>query len=146
MVGSMGCASMLGLGLALARPDLQVVVVDGDGAALMRLGAMATLAAYGPTNLCHLLLDNGMHESTGGQATVSAGLSFAAIAAASGYRTTYEGHELGMVKAVVSGSSRGPAFSHLHIAPGTDKANLPRPDKSPATIRERLMNHIGTVR
>ena len=143
MVGSMGCAPMLGLGLALARSDLKVIVVDGDGAALMRLGSMATLAAYGPTNLAHLLLDNGMHESTGGQATVSAGLSFASIAAACGYRATYEGYELTLVDDVLAGSSQGPAFSHLHIDPGVDKAGLPRPDKGPADVRARFMTHIG---
>lgn len=143
MVGSMGCAPLLGLGLAMARPDLKVYVVDGDGAALMRLGAMSTLAAYGPTNLYHLLLDNGMHESTGGQATVSSGLSFAAIAAAAGYRTTYEGYERATVDQMLAGSSQGPAFSHLHIQSGTDKANLPRPSASPVEVKQRLMAHIG---
>ncbi|MES1937633.1 phosphonopyruvate decarboxylase [Salinisphaera hydrothermalis] len=143
MVGSMGCAPLLGLGLAMARPDLDVIVVDGDGAALMRLGAMSTLAAYGPTNLHHLLLDNGMHESTGGQATVSSGLSFAGIAAAAGYRTTYEGHDRTVIDQMLGGSSQGPAFSHLHIAPGTDKANLPRPAATPVEVKQRLMAHIG---
>ncbi|HEX3843396.1 MAG TPA: phosphonopyruvate decarboxylase, partial [Steroidobacteraceae bacterium] len=57
MVGSMGCVAPLALGLALARPDLTVVALDGDGAALMRLGAFATIGAYGPPNLRHLLLD-----------------------------------------------------------------------------------------
>ena len=71
MVGSMGCVTPLALGLALARPDLHVVALDGDGAALMRMGAFATVGAYGPPNLMHLLLDNGVHDSTGGQATVS---------------------------------------------------------------------------
>lgn len=145
MVGSMGCAPLLGLGLALARPDLKVIVVDGDGAALMRLGAMSTLAAYGPTNLAHLLLDNGMHESTGGQATVSAGLSFASIAAACGYRTTFEGYDLALVDDVLAGSSRGPAFSHLHIDPGVDRAGLPRPDQGPSEVRARFMAHIGSA-
>ena len=140
----MGCASMLGFGLALARPDLKVIVVDGDGAALMRLGAMATLGAYGPSNLCHLLLDNGMHESTGGQATVSAGLSFASIAAACGYRTADEGYGLDMVDAVLAGSSRGPAFSHLHIAPCVTNTPLPRPAQGPCSIRARFMCHIGS--
>ncbi|GAB3675047.1 phosphonopyruvate decarboxylase [Salinisphaera aquimarina] len=145
MVGSMGCAPLLGLGLALARPDLRVVVVDGDGAALMRMGAMATLAAYGPTNLAHLLLDNGMHESTGGQATVSAGLSFASIAAGCGYRTTYEGFVLPVIDQMLGGSSRGPAFAHLHIDPGVDKNGLPRPQHGPDEVRERFMRHIGAT-
>lgn len=85
MVGSMGCVTPLALGLALARPDLNVVAIDGDGAALMRMGAFATLGTYGPANLTHVLLDNGAHESTGGQATVSQHVSFAGVAAACGY-------------------------------------------------------------
>ena len=85
MAGSMGCASSIGLGLALARPDRQVMVVDGDGAALMRLGAWPAIARCAPANLLHVLLDNGCHESTGGQATLSAGVDFVAIARAAGY-------------------------------------------------------------
>ena len=90
MVGSMGCVTPFALGFALARPDLQVLAIDGDGAALMRMGAFATLGAYGPPNLTHVLLDNGAHESTGGQATVSRGVSFAAVASACGYAAAVE--------------------------------------------------------
>src|SRR3984885_14924854 len=90
MVGSMGCVLPLALGLALARPDLRVVALDGDGAALMRMGAFATAGTYGPPNLQHLLLDNGAHDSTGGQATVSPQVSFAQIAAACGYASSLE--------------------------------------------------------
>ena len=77
MVGSMGCVVPFALGLALARPDLCVLALDGDGAALMRMGAFATVGAYAPPNLRHLLLDNAAHDSTGGQATVSPRVSFA---------------------------------------------------------------------
>ncbi len=90
MVGSMGCVTPLALGLALARPDLQVLAIDGDGAALMRMGALATVGAYGPSNLRHLLLDNGAHDSTGGQATVSASTAFADVASACGYAAAFE--------------------------------------------------------
>ena len=67
-VGSMGCASAMGLGVALnvARP---VIVLDGDGAALMKMGSLATIGAQAPKNLVHIVLDNSVHESTGGQAT-----------------------------------------------------------------------------
>ena len=64
MVGSMGCASTLGLGLAIAQPHRRVFVIDGDGAMLMRMGAMATVGYERPANLTHVLLDNGLHEST----------------------------------------------------------------------------------
>ena len=85
MVGSMGCASSFGLGLALARPDLKIVVIDGDGAALMRMGNFTTIGTYAGNNLIHILLDNEVHDSTGAQSTVSKNVNFAMIAKASGY-------------------------------------------------------------
>ncbi len=84
-VGSMGGASAMGLGVALNVPN-PVAVLDGDGAALMKLGNLATIGAYHLGNLLHIVLDNGVHDSTGGQATVSASVDFAAIALACGYR------------------------------------------------------------
>ncbi|WP_410965891.1 thiamine pyrophosphate-dependent enzyme, partial [Salmonella sp. SAL4438] len=77
----MGGASGMGLGVALnvSRP---VVVLDGDGAALMKLGSFATIGAYAPANLIHVVLDNGVHDSTGGQPTVSPGVDFAGVALA----------------------------------------------------------------
>lgn len=67
MAGSMGLAPAIGLGLALTRPDLRVVVINGDGGYLMNLGASATIAAYSPPNLKQFVLKNGIHETTGGQ-------------------------------------------------------------------------------
>lgn len=141
MVGSMGCASSFALGLSLALPHKQVVVIDGDGAALMRMGNMATLGAYGPRNLQHLLLDNGVHDSTGGQATVSKGLSFAAIANACGYESAVEtrsAHELEQFLA----SRQGPEFLHMHIRGGAPDS-LPRPNQKPSEVCRRLMAHLG---
>jgi phosphonopyruvate decarboxylase len=97
LVGSMGCVTPMALGLALSRPDLHVIALDGDGAALMRMGVFATLGAYGPSNLTHLLLDNGAHESTGGQATVSEGVEFARIASACGYALALDGDDVSIV-------------------------------------------------
>jgi phosphonopyruvate decarboxylase len=141
MVGSMGCATSFGLGLALAQPNRQLVVVDGDGAALMRLGNMATLGAYGPLNLQHLLLDNGVHDSTGGQATVSKGLSFAAIASACGYRHATESNSRQDLEQFL-GRRQGPEFLQLHIQKGAP-GQLPRPDQKPADVCRRLMAHMA---
>src|SRR6202000_1851017 len=97
MVGSMGCLTPFALGLALTRPDLHVVALDGDGAALMRMGVFATLGAYGPRNLTHILLDNGAHDSTGGQSTVSPQVSFAGVAAACGYASAVATDQVGVL-------------------------------------------------
>ncbi len=146
MVGSMGCATAVGLGLAQARPDLRVVVVDGDGAALMRMGTFATIGAQAGGNLIHLLLDNQMHESTGGQPTVSPEIHFAGIAAACGYHQALESHRLDALDALLTGQEPrpGPRFLHLRIRPGI-AGRLPRPGLTPVQVKERLMSHIGAT-
>ncbi|MGF6725998.1 phosphonopyruvate decarboxylase [Paraburkholderia sp. GAS41] len=144
MVGSMGCLTPFALGLALTRPDLHVVAIDGDGAALMRMGVFATLGAYGPANLTHVLLDNGAHDSTGGQATVSAQVSFAGVAAACGYASAVEGDDLALLDEVfTSPKLDGPRFVRLAIRRGTPDG-LPRPTITPPDVKTRLMRHIGT--
>jgi phosphonopyruvate decarboxylase len=143
MVGSMGCASALGLGLALARPDKHVVVVDGDGAALMRMGNFATLGSYGPPNLSHLVLDNEAHDSTGAQATVSGSVDFAGIAQASGYAEAWRGRSLNDIDAFLARPrAHGPALLHIKIRIGTID-NLPRPTMQPPEVVRRLHHHLG---
>lgn len=142
LVGSMGCATSLGLGLAMARPDLHVVVVDGDGAALMRMGNFATLGHYGPANLSHVLLDNEMHESTGGQSTVSPWVDFAQIAAACGYTVCQRAATLDDVdRFLTRHRQQGAGFLHLKTSPGIP-ANLPRPSTPPPTVLRRLTRHL----
>ena len=143
MVGSMGCVTSFALGLALTRPDLSVTALDGDGAALMRMGAFATLGAYGPPNLTHVLLDNGVHDSTGGQATVSPNISFAAIAAACGYASAVESDDPAVLDEVYAAPALdGPRFVRLAIRSGTP-SDLPRPTITPVDVKARLMRHIG---
>jgi len=86
---AMGLASSLGLGIALARPELKVVVFDGDGSILMNLGGLTTLARYRPTNLVHVVFDNESLLSVGGFPTATAtGSDIAAMAAAAGVPRT----------------------------------------------------------
>ena len=142
MVGSMGCVVPLALGLALSRPDLRVVALDGDGAALMRLGAFATVGAYAPPNLWHLLLDNGAHDSTGGQATVSNRISFAGVAAACGYAAALETEEVEHIAAWLEAPAlAGSRFACLLTRTGSP-ADLPRPSQGPVEVKQRLMQHI----
>jgi thiamine pyrophosphate-dependent acetolactate synthase large subunit-like protein len=89
MWNSMGMASSIGLGLALARPDLRVVVLDGDGSILMNLGSLATERAAGVTNLVHVVWDNGGWEITGGQPAGSPfGVDLEAVARGCGFVKT----------------------------------------------------------
>ena len=140
MVGSMGCAASLGLGLSLARPDKKIVVIDGDGAVLMRMGNMATVGAYGGTNYYHLMLDNRVHESTGGQATVSSVVDFPAIAAACGYQEVLHAAQ-GPQDIGGFLQSKAPAFMHVGTSRGVPEG-LPRPSVKPADVAQRLMKHL----
>ncbi|MEH1787948.1 MAG: phosphonopyruvate decarboxylase [Nostoc sp.] len=143
MVGSMGCASSMALGLSLARPDLKVVVIDGDGAALMRMGNFATIGTYGGANLIHILLDNEVHDSTGAQATVSAGISFAKIAEACGYGLTLAGNDPALLDNLFTeDTNTRPKFAHLKIRPGTLE-KLPRPNLTPEAVLQRFIKYIG---
>jgi phosphonopyruvate decarboxylase len=141
MVGSMGCASSFGLGLALALPQRRVLVADGDGAAMMRMGNLATAGAYGGRNLQHLVLDNAMHESTGGQATVSSAISLAGVASACGYRNASEAVALESLHQFLE-NREGPSLLQFKLKPGVPEG-LPRPDVSPADVKQRLMRHLG---
>jgi phosphonopyruvate decarboxylase len=141
MVGSMGCAASLGLGISLVRPDKKIVVIDGDGAALMRLGNLATVGAYAGANYYHLLLDNQVHESTGGQATVSSVVDFPAVAAACGYLSV-SGSSAGSNNIDSFLQSNAPAFKYVNTRQGVPEG-LPRPSVKPAEVARRLMKHIG---
>jgi phosphonopyruvate decarboxylase len=138
VVGSMGSASALGLGLALHAPNHAVTIIEGDGALLMRMGNLATLGAYAPPGLLHVVLDNEAHDSTGGQATVSAGVAFAAIARACGYRRAVSTDDPAVFgEALATDRRDGPTFIHLRIRTGSpDK--LPRPKVAPAAVFRRL--------
>src|SRR5262249_14275576 len=85
MIGSMGLAASIGLGVALTRPDRRVLVLDGDGNVLMNLAALAQVAAARPANFRHVCFDNGVHASTGGQRTVTDRVRLDDVARAAGY-------------------------------------------------------------
>lgn len=142
LVGAMGSASAVGLGVA-RHTRRTVVVIDGDGAALMRLGTFATIGAHAPANLVHVLLDNQVHDSTGGQRTLSTQVDWPAIAAACGYARVYCCDDLsGFADALKSAqASGGPAFIRLPISPGS-LANLPRPDVHPADVARRFRDFV----
>lgn len=144
MVGSMGCISSLGLGLALARPDLRVVVIDGDGSILMRMGAAAVVAAYAPPNLVHVLLDNNAHDSTGGQKTISDQVDFIGFAESVGYGGAFQASNAEELESLVREAldSGTTSFVYLPIAGGA-KENLGRPKVTPPEVRKRFMNFVA---
>ncbi|HRG96029.1 MAG TPA: phosphonopyruvate decarboxylase [Polyangiaceae bacterium] len=142
MVGSMGCAGSFGLGLALAQPQRRVIVLDGDGAALMRLGALATLGFERPANLLHILLDNELHESTGGQSTVTHSVDSALVAAASGYPRVERVATAEALEALVAAPTTELTFAHVKMKPGAPD-DLPRPTVTPIQVKERLVAYMA---
>ena len=147
-VGSMGCAAAMGLGVAL-NTNKPVVVLDGDGAALMKLGTLATIGAHAPGNLIHVVLDNGTYDSTGGQATVSGSVDFACVAADCGYPRSArsdgrDGFEKALAAAIeATNAGAGPYLIHMRIQPGS-MDDLGRPTVKPDAVARRFREFIAS--
>lgn len=127
-VGSMGHASSIALGIAVSRPEKRVWCIDGDGAALMHLGAMAVIGDNAPSNLVHVIINNGAHESVGGMPTVCNTVYLCDIAKACGYEyvvcvDSLESLEMGLKN--VSGN-KGLWFMEIKVAIGS-RSDLGRP-------------------
>ncbi|MCP5049656.1 MAG: phosphonopyruvate decarboxylase [bacterium] len=142
-VGSMGCASAIGFGVGLAESSKTVFIIDGDGAALMQLGSMATIGHYKNPRIKHILLDNHCHESTGGQPTVSGGVSFPDIAEACGYEyvTGVDGPEQlrGCLKELESNGKL--SLVVVKIKKGS-RPDLGRPTATPMENRDAFMRNF----
>jgi thiamine pyrophosphate-dependent acetolactate synthase large subunit-like protein len=145
MIGSMGLASSIGLGVALARPDRRVLVFDGDGNVLMNLGTLATIAATAPPNLLHLCFDNSAHASTGGQPTISDRIALEEVARAAGYRWAGRVESLAALDQALPAflARQGPAFLLVRIALGQAGPPGPRIPWTPPEMTARLRRALG---
>jgi phosphonopyruvate decarboxylase len=144
MVGSMGCASSFALGVALARTELPVIVADGDGAALMRMGALSAIGHVRPANLVHVVIDNGAHESTGGQPTTTDTTDLAEVARACGYPRVVRTDDAACVEEVAR-SARELTFVHVRCRAGVTQP-LPRPTIAPSQVASRFASWIAEAR
>jgi thiamine pyrophosphate-dependent acetolactate synthase large subunit-like protein len=147
MIGSMGLASSIGLGVALVRPERRVVVLDGDGNVLMNPGQLASIAAAAPANLLHVCFDNGAHASTGAQRTISDKVPLDGLARAAGYRTVERVDDAGALGAAVSrlAAAPGPSFLLVRIALGPPGAPGVRIPHTPEAMTERLRKALGAA-
>jgi thiamine pyrophosphate-dependent acetolactate synthase large subunit-like protein len=137
MIGSMGLALSISLGLALVQPRRRVMCVDGDGNLLMGLGALASAGAAGPPNLYHVVLDNQRHASTGGQRTISDQVSLESVARACGYAWTARAvtrDELRVRLRELFGCA-GPACLVVEVAPG-NVGGIGRVGRTPRQIAD----------
>lgn len=139
MMGSMGLASSIGLGLALARPG-RVLAVDGDGSVLMNLGGLSTIAHFGPPNLVVVILDNAVHGSTGNQPSHTAlGTDLAEVARASGVASVARVDNVPDLMTTVE-EVQGPAVILARVDEGNE--DVPVVGLAPPAVRDRFMQHL----
>jgi len=144
MIGSMGLASAIGLGLSLARPERATVVFDGDGNLLMNFGILAMVGGLAPRRLVHVVFDNEVYGSTGNQASPARGVRLDRVAAAAGYRTSVAVTDAREIEDAVHRALavEGPHFVLAKVT--TEEADVPRIPYSPAEIRDRFRASLAS--
>jgi phosphonopyruvate decarboxylase len=146
MIGSMGLLSSFGLAVSLLRPERPVVILDGDGSFLMGLSTLPLMANGG--RLIHLVLDNGIYESTGGQPRPGGHLSLADIAASAGYRNVYTLSSPTELRETLDVIKPGPSFFWIKVSPkgtpGIGRVSIP-PEVLTQRLREYLKSESETA-
>ena len=143
MLGSMGLLSSFGLGLALLNPEQRVLVLEGDGSALMSLGSLPLIATERPANLLHIILDNEAYESTGAQPSISSDVDLAEVGKSCGYGHVVRVDEIeGLEGALLAcESDPGPHLVLVKVGIAAVKG-IPRVSHSPTDIRDRFASSI----
>ncbi len=142
-VGSMGHASSIASGIALASSDRPIYCLDGDGAALMHLGSMAVAGQQQLPNLRHIIFNNGVHDSVGGQLSAGFSVDFVEIAKACGYPVALTAQTTDEIKNALAAlqKSDAPAFLEIKIKTG-DRADLGRPTTTPVENKNSFMAYL----
>ena len=148
MIGSMGLASSIGLGVALSKPSRKVIILDGDGNLLMNLGSLPMTGSLQPKNLLHIVLDNEVYASTGNQPTISNVVELENIAKSAKYAyikkvTTVEELRREVVHIL---ENDGPSFLLVKISDKEKQIEIGRVTHSPEEIKERFMSAIDNGR
>ena len=144
MIGSMGLASSIGLGVAICKPEKKVIIIDGDGNVLMALGTLAMIAAEAPKNLIHVVIDNEVYESTGNQRSLSSKVQLEEIAKSSGYKNTLRVEKKDEIKIAFLKLKElpGPNFLLIKVKPCFDPSTG-RVTHTPEEFTKRFMQAIG---
>ncbi len=143
-VGAMGHTASIAMGVARAQPGHRVVCLDGDGSVLMHMGSLAILGQSGLLNLVHVVINNGAHDSVGGQPTAGFEIDLIGIAKACGYAQALSVSAPGDVKSALAGLSggQGPVLLEIRVNKGA-RDDLGRPKSSPVENRDALMKRLG---
>ncbi len=141
MIGSMGLASSIGLGIALKNPKKKIFVFDGDGNILMNLGSLVTIGSIKPKNFIHFIFDNKIHESTGGQPTNSNMIDLSKIAHVAKFKT-FKISSKNQIKNIIKKikNESGPILVLVEIKKGGEKST--RVDIEPPKIKNRFMKSL----
>ena len=142
-VGSMGHSSSIALGIAISRPDRKVFCFDGDGAFIMHMGALSNIGDLAPKNYIHVLFNNGVHESVGGQPTLGFHIDVPAVALACGYRRAVTVFSLGEIRDALSEllPTEGPVLIEIKVGIKS-REDLGRPKTTPIENKEAFMHFI----
>ncbi len=143
-VGSMGHASMIALGAAMAQPERRFWCLDGDGAALMHLGAMAVIGQKQPKNLIHIVINNAAHETVGGMPVCEGALDISAMAKAAGYRHVYSADDEASLDTALARAKNCGSLALVEVLCGAGaRADLGRPTTTPQQNRDALMAFLN---
>jgi phosphonopyruvate decarboxylase len=143
--GAMGHVSQIALGIALAQPDREVICLDGDGSVIMHMGTLATIGQAHPDNLKHIVLNNGVHDSVGGQLTAGFSIDMQQIALASGYRLSLKCERKEELSEAIQLLLQSKQLSFLEIRTHAGaRENLPRPPKDFSTSKGQFMEFLKT--
>lgn len=142
-VGGMGHASQIALGLAMAQPERPVYCFDGDGAALMHMGSMAITGQSAARNLIHLVFNNGVHGSVGGQPTVGLDIDMPQIATACGYAMSQRATTIDDLKSAIfaARTTDGVSFIEVQVSPG-NRADIGRPTSTPSQNKTAMIKFL----
>jgi phosphonopyruvate decarboxylase len=144
-VGSMGHASSIAMGIARTQPTRRIICLDGDGSVIMHMGALGIIGQSELSNFVHIVINNGVHDSVGGQPTVGLSLDVVRIAEACGYERAVSVSQLDALKAAFCevADSQGPALLEVRVSKGA-RPDLGRPKSSPIQNRDALMQRLST--
>ena len=145
-VGSMGHTASIAMGIAIAQPARRVICLDGDGSVIMHMGALAIIGQSGLSNLVHVVINNGSHDSVGGQPTVGLGIDLVRIAEACGYKHANSVSQPEALKEAFTEliDSQGPVLLEIRVSKGA-RPDLGRPKNSPIENRDALMRHLNIL-
>ena len=143
MIGSMGLASAMGLGLAIQAAHKRIFILEGDGSALMSLGTLPLIASEAPPNLAHIILDNEAYESTGGQPSISSRFDLAETAASAGYPWTRRVEDIEELESALTEAKNNGRLSLILVKCGIAPVEgIPRVSHTPEEIRNRFREAV----